>query len=394
MPLVPVGVVRSLTAAGTPDQCREQVAAYSIRPNIYPAPTADHRELRGDHRGVRSPPGSWSAYPWCCYRIPDLLNLWWTRLGIYVGQRSASYWPLPCSRAPVRTGIAAVDERVTALEAKARSLERSIEALADENAELKSQIAILEGQTGSVARHQEESSIDAVVQLDDLDARVQELEKVASGVEPDLPATEQRPKGKEGKQSQPEGSALERTVRLVEDSGRTVHYIDHPQRDDRSVLVMPRETVDSRTPLIVSLHGFGGDSAHHTTYVPPPRAREHRRVRSAATQRHTGQWGEPFLEPHRRMLRVRQGRPGRCRLPDRTGSESGASHGLRAGVLLRVLQRRVHGVPHCLQGSARPPCRGQPGRHELRPGRSMRRGGPRVRVAHPRHRRRRYPLRG
>ena len=37
MPLVPVDVVRSLTAAGTPDQCREQVAAYSVRPNIYPA---------------------------------------------------------------------------------------------------------------------------------------------------------------------------------------------------------------------------------------------------------------------------------------------------------------------------------------------------------------------
>jgi len=165
-------------------------------------------------------------------------------------------------------GNRAVDERVTALEAKARSLERSIEALADENAELKSQIAILEGQTGSVARHQEESSIDAVVRLDDLDTRVQELERVASGVEPDLPATEQRPKGKEGKPSQPEGSALEKTVRLVEDSGGTVHYIDHPQRDDRSVLVMPRETVDGRTPLIVSLHGFGGDSAQHSTYVP------------------------------------------------------------------------------------------------------------------------------
>lgn len=37
MPLVPVQVVRSLTAAGTPDQCLEQVAAYSVRPNIYPA---------------------------------------------------------------------------------------------------------------------------------------------------------------------------------------------------------------------------------------------------------------------------------------------------------------------------------------------------------------------
>lgn len=37
MPLVRLEVVRSLTAAGTPDQCREQVAAYSVRPNIYPA---------------------------------------------------------------------------------------------------------------------------------------------------------------------------------------------------------------------------------------------------------------------------------------------------------------------------------------------------------------------
>ena len=37
MPLVPASVVRSLTAAGTPEQCLEQVAAYSVRPNIYPA---------------------------------------------------------------------------------------------------------------------------------------------------------------------------------------------------------------------------------------------------------------------------------------------------------------------------------------------------------------------
>ncbi len=36
MPLVPARVVRSLTAAGTPEQCRRQVAAYSLAPNIYP----------------------------------------------------------------------------------------------------------------------------------------------------------------------------------------------------------------------------------------------------------------------------------------------------------------------------------------------------------------------
>ena len=37
MSLIPASVVRSLTAAGTPEQCLNQVAAYSIRPNIYPA---------------------------------------------------------------------------------------------------------------------------------------------------------------------------------------------------------------------------------------------------------------------------------------------------------------------------------------------------------------------
>ena len=37
MPLVPIDIVLSLTVAGTPDQCREQVAAYRTRPNIYPA---------------------------------------------------------------------------------------------------------------------------------------------------------------------------------------------------------------------------------------------------------------------------------------------------------------------------------------------------------------------
>ena len=31
---------------------------------------------------------------------------------------------------------------------------------------------------------------------------------------------------------------------------------------------MPLEIVDGETPLIVSLHGYGGDSAYHTAYVP------------------------------------------------------------------------------------------------------------------------------
>ena len=57
-------------------------------------------------------------------------------------------------------------------------------------------------------------------------------------------------------------------MRLAEDSGGEVHYVDRPERGDRSVLVTPLEFVDGETPLIVSLHGYGGNSADHTTYVP------------------------------------------------------------------------------------------------------------------------------
>ncbi len=68
--------------------------------------------------------------------------------------------------------------------------------------------------------------------------------------------------------SLPEGTVLERTVRLAEDAGGEVHYLDHPERGDRTVLVTPREFVDGETPLIVSLHGFGGDSSSQATFVP------------------------------------------------------------------------------------------------------------------------------
>ena len=65
-----------------------------------------------------------------------------------------------------------------------------------------------------------------------------------------------------------EGTALERTVRLAAESGGEVHYIVHPEREDPSVLVMPQIAIDGETPLIVSLHGYGGDSSYQTTYVP------------------------------------------------------------------------------------------------------------------------------
>ncbi len=186
------------------------------------------------------------------------------------------------------------DERVLELEAKARSLEESLEALASENAELREEIATLAKQAGPAeareaagsAGEQEEGVADSegepagqpaipeedrtstVERLDDLDVRVRELEDLASTVEWVLLAVEQWAKGEDNPLSSLEGTALERTVRLAADSGGEVRYIVHPEREDPSVLVMPLVAVEGETPLIVSLHGYGGDSAYQSIYVP------------------------------------------------------------------------------------------------------------------------------
>ena len=140
------------------------------------------------------------------------------------------------------------DDRVLELEAEARSLKESVEALADENADLKGQISVLRGR------------------LNDQEALLQEIGEAAAKVESDLYSKEEWSKSKGEKL--PEGTVLERTARLAEDAGGEVHYVDHPVRVDRTVLVTPQEFVDGETPLIVSLHGFGGDSADHSVYFP------------------------------------------------------------------------------------------------------------------------------
>ena len=102
----------------------------------------------------------------------------------------------------------------------------------------------------------------------DQDAQVQKIEEDATKAESDLSSKKQWSKDKDEKSKLLEGTAQERTVSLVESSGDEVHCLDHPEREESSVLVMPDEFVDGATPLIVSLHGFGGDSAYQSAYVP------------------------------------------------------------------------------------------------------------------------------
>jgi len=81
-------------------------------------------------------------------------------------------------------------------------------------------------------------------------------------------AKKQWSKDKDEWESLSDGTALERTSKLAEDTGGDVHYINHPGRGNRTVLVTPVDFVDGETPLIVSLHGYGADSAFHSLYVP------------------------------------------------------------------------------------------------------------------------------
>ena len=144
----------------------------------------------------------------------------------------------------------AAGERVFELEATVQALEESHEALSDENAALKGEIAVLR-----------ES-------LEDRDARVQELEEVAAKLESAWPDKQEWSDDRDEKSSLPAGTAVERTASLAEEAGGDVHYVEHPGRGNRTVLVTPLEFVDGETPLVVSLHGFGGNSADHAAYVP------------------------------------------------------------------------------------------------------------------------------
>ena len=76
---------------------------------------------------------------------------------------------------------------------------------------------------------------------------MQDVEGVGSKWELALADKEQWAEGKGEWLSLSEGAALEGTVRLAEDSGGEVHFVEHPGRGDRSVLVTPLAFVDGRT---------------------------------------------------------------------------------------------------------------------------------------------------
>ena len=125
----------------------------------------------------------------------------------------------------------------------------TLRALANENADLKTQIAALRQN------------------LDERDAQIQQLEQAATKAQTAFPDKEQWSKDKNEWLSS-DADPVSRTATMIEDAGGEVHYITHPERQAQTILALPRQFDDGQTPLIVSLHGFGGNSAHQIAYVP------------------------------------------------------------------------------------------------------------------------------
>ena len=211
---------------------------------------------------------------------------------------------LACNRSDADS---ATSDRLLLLEAEAHSLEESLEtlheeneavlremaALRDENAALSSELATLEQaqaefiqqQAAAQAAREHEEEIAGFEQgqaqqladleagqdrteplLDSLDDRLQRLEEFISNADLDLSGKEDWNKPTNNS-SQPDSNALEKTTQMAEEAGGEVYRIDSGQPEERAILVMPAEPIDG-SPLIVSLHGYGSNTAGHSESFP------------------------------------------------------------------------------------------------------------------------------
>lgn len=108
------------------------------------------------------------------------------------------------------------------------------------------------------------ASVDGQAKLHEEEA--QGLESIANSNPREKPVKDQSPK--DGYLFLSGSDVSEATAELAGQFGGEVHFLGHPQRGIASVLILPRRFVAGETPLIVSLHGFGGNSADHARHVP------------------------------------------------------------------------------------------------------------------------------
>ena len=157
---------------------------------------------------------------------------------------------------------AASNEQIQNLEATVQSLQESLASLENDNADLKDEIAMLQQELEDA-----DSMLESALSDKDQWSKNEQWSKA-----------DEWSNDKSDKLSLQDGAVVESTARLVEEAAGAVHYIVHPERgysthihpgfENRTVLVTPQSFVNGHTPLIVSLHGYGSNSADHAVYFP------------------------------------------------------------------------------------------------------------------------------
>ena len=187
-------------------------------------------------------------------------------------------------------------ERLLLLEAEAHSLEEALKRLTDENVSLREELAAIKQQQADHARALEDAERDdeeeeiiledyqaeqlsflleeqerAERRLDDHETRVRKLENDVEELGDILPLMEAWFAQQDKKIVMVEGTSLERTRRLAESGGGRAQVINYGAGYGgarSAVLALPDPLPEGEIPLIVSLHGFGGDSFSQSLYVP------------------------------------------------------------------------------------------------------------------------------
>ena len=206
----------------------------------------------------------------------------------------------------------ATSERALALEAKVHSLEESLEALGEENVSLQSDLDTLRREQADYVQAQEEAKAaeereqeavagyaerlaaleegqsrnaerlsdledlsglasETAADLDGVKTRLKALEIAAAEIEGIFQVVERAFIDLDKRLTLLEGTVIEKTVRLVQSGGGQAQVINFGAAygaDKSAVLVLPNPLPEGKIPLIVSLHGFGGDSFIHSRYVP------------------------------------------------------------------------------------------------------------------------------
>ena len=208
----------------------------------------------------------------------------------------------------------ATSERVLALEAKVHSLEESLEILGEENASLQSdldtlrreqalyvqaqeeakemaeereqeatiagqaeRLAVLEEEQGSNAKRLSDLedlsrlASETAADLDGVETRLKALEIAAAEIEGIFQVVERAFIDLDKRLTLLEGTVIEKTVRLAQSGGGKAQVINFGAAygaAKSAVLVLPNPLPEGKIPLIVSLHGFGGDSFSHGRYIP------------------------------------------------------------------------------------------------------------------------------